>query len=632
MIIVNAQPNELYFAWQNRVQLENFKEFSIDMSSVYILVGVKPGEHALSDWVQLGVEYGVNIQLFFDLRESSNYLSSIRPHLMHQFLQKRPELEKEFMFYTDCDVLLLNDIPFEGMMDGRVHWSETNYNDLTYVESKHSSTLTRDMLAAVGIDYQTAKEYDKLSGGVHYLFPGTTASFWKTIEYQTEIMHSVVKANEETYRQELYAYYVSTLSATTAAPDYAEWKIYKKEEGGWDFQIWCADLFCIFWELAKRGTRVYRNPFFNFAWPGFERQYAEDNMYLFHNSGIMPDAAELWFHKQDYKKSFPFTDKSIDKKGFLHIKDEQGNLLEIKEGAQRIYIDLIKKIGTERYNMEWEQDTIQESYNGQLPLVSCVMTTYGRFEVVERSIACWLLQSYENKELIIFNTAPVPLVLGEDLLHRDIFVFNQQIDTQTSQYYDNVGAVRRDAANLAHGQYYICWDDDDLFLPWHIEQGVEYLLKHPEKKAYMPMYSYFTQDGGKTFSLERNSMEASCIVDINEIRKAGFANSNGAEHLTWRQGLRDTGELDEYNDVSPMESYMYIWGENIAPRKQSGHINDPNNFENHKLANTDFGDRPLGFYVHENLSDWFLDILRYRLELLNRSDRKRLFRALASFI
>ena len=38
------------------------------------------------------------------------------------------------------------------------------------------------------------------------------------------------------------------------------------------------------------------------------------------------------------------------------------------------------------------------------PKVSAVMCTYGRFECVERAVNCFLNQTYQNKELIIYNT------------------------------------------------------------------------------------------------------------------------------------------------------------------------------------------------------------------------------------
>ena len=37
-------------------------------------------------------------------------------------------------------------------------------------------------------------------------------------------------------------------------------------------------------------------------------------------------------------------------------------------------------------------------------MISAVMCTYGRFSCVERAMNCFLQQTHQNKELIIFNT------------------------------------------------------------------------------------------------------------------------------------------------------------------------------------------------------------------------------------
>ena len=91
-------------------------------------------------------------------------------------------------------------------------------------------------------------------------------------------------------------------------------------------------------------------------------------------------------------------------------------------------------------------------------------------------------------------------------------------------------------------------------------------------------------------------MEASVIAETESIQIYGFKDSNGGEHVTWMRGLIDENQLDENYEVTPFESYAYIWGDEIASHKQSGWIDDPNNFENHKKASTDFGVRPLSLY------------------------------------
>ena len=223
--------------------------------------------------------------------------------------------------------------------------------------------------------------------------------------------------------------------------------------------------------------------------------------------------------------------------------------------------------------------------------VCAVMCTYGRFEIVKQSLTMFLAQDYPNKQLVIFNTATTPLILDEFLMsHPDSKVVNQTHKSDGTPY-KSLGCVRNASLEHAEGDIYICWDDDDLFMPWHITQAMSHWSKAPVV-AWKPDVSYWSQDGGKSFlGLMGNSMEASFVVGMKHMKQYGFSTGrSGAEHV-------DGGWLDKTDalieNVSPFESYGYIWGDKRAGHKTSGHIGDGNNFENHKNASDDFGNEPL---------------------------------------
>lgn len=219
--------------------------------------------------------------------------------------------------------------------------------------------------------------------------------------------------------------------------------------------------------------------------------------------------------------------------------------------------------------------------------VSCVCCTYGRFALLKRSIACWLNQDYDDAELIIFNTAKEPLFLGQLLRGRGIRLINQTCDTKNGLPYASLGMVRHDAAEHVTGEAYVCWDDDDLYLPWHLSQGVAN-LRLCGRGAWMPAQSYFTDDGGQTFRRARNAFEASVLVRTDYLFRYGFDTSkSGAEHLSWRIAMVADGQLSENDEVTPFESYAYVWGE--AGHKISSEIDRPDNFERHQAHSTDFG-------------------------------------------
>jgi hypothetical protein len=223
--------------------------------------------------------------------------------------------------------------------------------------------------------------------------------------------------------------------------------------------------------------------------------------------------------------------------------------------------------------------------------VSFVCTSFRRFTCVRRIVAQFKAQTYPNKELIIFNTDeewPYKLAFEDP----NIIVVNNGKNYQTGLPYENRGQICRDAVTHATGDYFMLADDDDIYLPWHLQQAVDG-IEASGKDAWKPQKSFFaTKD---KLEMTQNTMEASVIVKMDRIREIGFrSDKTGFEGLSWYTKLRDEGNLNEYNDYF-VPSYCFNWGDpaEIAGHKQSGDIDNPNNFENHKEASKDVADIPL---------------------------------------
>jgi hypothetical protein len=223
--------------------------------------------------------------------------------------------------------------------------------------------------------------------------------------------------------------------------------------------------------------------------------------------------------------------------------------------------------------------------------LSFVCTTYRRFTCVERVVGQYHAQTYSNKELIIFNTdVEHPYELGFD--DPSIIIVNNDTDYISNEPYLNRGQICRDAVTHATGDYFMLADDDDIYLPWHMQQAVDGIESNG-KDAWKPAASFFSAPD--RVEMCQNTLEASVIVKMNRIREIGFRSDlTGYEGLSWYTKLRDEGNLDEnFRDYVP--SYCFNWSDphEIAGHKQSGDIDNPDNFENHKRASLDFAKRPL---------------------------------------
>ncbi|MBI5550687.1 MAG: glycosyltransferase family 2 protein [Desulfobacterales bacterium] len=87
------------------------------------------------------------------------------------------------------------------------------------------------------------------------------------------------------------------------------------------------------------------------------------------------------------------------------------------------------------------------------PLVSCIMPTYNRRRFVPQAIQYFLRQDYETRELIIIDDGTDPV--------SDLCAVDKRIRYVRLEEKWTVGAKRNRACELARGDIFVHWDDDD---------------------------------------------------------------------------------------------------------------------------------------------------------------------------
>lgn len=240
-------------------------------------------------------------------------------------------------------------------------------------------------------------------------------------------------------------------------------------------------------------------------------------------------------------------------------------------------------------------------------MISCIMCTYRRFTCVERSIQFWLNQDYKGPmELVIYNTdVDNPIILGEEIKEKfpekvkNIKIINNNTNYLTKEDYTNIGDIRRDSLSHASGTYYICWDDDDIFLPWNVQQCVDGLQANPGIWAWKPERSMMWPSNEDP-KICGNAMEASIIARLDKIKQYGFIpHQGGGEHLDW---MREFSIQHKFHvEKNSIPGYSFNWADQGEMRghKQSGTIDRPDNFEYHKAHTTDYAKRPIEIFDAE---------------------------------
>lgn len=179
------------------------------------------------------------------------------------------------------------------------------------------------------------------------------------------------------------------------------------------------------------------------------------------------------------------------------------------------------------------------------PLVCCLTSTYGRLSKLNEVVTGFLEQDYENKKLIILNNHPSPLSCD----FPNVTVYNEP-------KYPTLGDCRNRLIDLAEGDFIRTWDDDDLYMPWTIRQGVENI---GTAAAWKPKRSWFWHRD-KVPELAQNVFEAAMIVRMDVAKKYKYLETSGGnEHETLLKGIDAEGRCAE-KEMGNMASYVYRWG------------------------------------------------------------------------
>lgn len=218
----------------------------------------------------------------------------------------------------------------------------------------------------------------------------------------------------------------------------------------------------------------------------------------------------------------------------------------------------------------------------------CALTaTAGRHKCIERSTRLFLDQDYVNCYQLIYQNSAVEQRLNSNIPSGKIILVNQNNNIETHQPYKNLGEIYRDAIKslLPGTDVIVFWDDDDLFLPNHISEGVKG-LQRCGKTAYKPQYSYYKDKGRLVKTI--NTFEPSIFVKKDHVIKYGFSDMTTAQHLQWVDPLIQLNEI--CSDPEGPSTLIYDWSQEIGVFKTSGNPNSSENFNNYRSASQDHGD------------------------------------------
>ena len=249
---------------------------------------------------------------------------------------------------------------------------------------------------------------------------------------------------------------------------------------------------------------------------------------------------------------------------------------------------------------------------GTWPAVTALCPTYGRFERLRDAVACFLKQDYAGEVgLLILNDAPVPIALRTTKTEDDEFEDDGgrvriRVVNAPSRY-PTLGHKRQALLEMAETELVTHWDDDDLYLPWHLTM-LAARLQRRNLGLWASDFGLWTSDLGLSCVKPRAAWWAVGPADSWELRGpchnvfegqmlfrrrraldlGGYPPKVSGQAKALLGAFARAGELETWNPRRPDISYIYRWSDGLHHISGSGNTTKSHTGFAHK--NQDFGD------------------------------------------
>jgi hypothetical protein len=180
--------------------------------------------------------------------------------------------------------------------------------------------------------------------------------------------------------------------------------------------------------------------------------------------------------------------------------------------------------------------------------IDCLMGTYGRYSMACEALASFLQQTVMSQAtLLVYNQHPVPLTCD----HPRVRVINEDPPAGSLRF------IRRRMLDLADSSADLIhfWDDDDLYLPWHLEGCLKHVGDHV---AWKPKSSWIWDGSQDSFSRLSNRFEGSWVFRADFLQRAPIdTHPTYTDHPVYLQ-VEDAGSLGTH-ELGGATSYIYRW-------------------------------------------------------------------------
>jgi len=297
---LTCQPSDLYFVWQLQIQLTNFRKYGLsDCCSVLVWRKFdnpvtrrdfqKEWKSLESKFPEVKFYYQDNDGQLSTMIQSVGYIPLLRPWLLAKHFIVHPELKNDNIFYLDSDVVFTREPKFDNLLENNIcQLSNTkSYIAASYFDSKEKDVLPHkleeykkiDVLDGImklfGLSRHDAVTNEEGSGGAQYILKNIDHFFWQDVFKGCILIRNYLTNINRNY--------------------------FENEDKG--FQVWCADMWSILYNLWKRGIKTDCPKEMDFCWATDARS-RWDEVQIYHDAGAstrpIREGHKL-FHKREAK-------------------------------------------------------------------------------------------------------------------------------------------------------------------------------------------------------------------------------------------------------------------------------------------------------------------------------------------
>jgi glycosyltransferase involved in cell wall biosynthesis len=200
------------------------------------------------------------------------------------------------------------------------------------------------------------------------------------------------------------------------------------------------------------------------------------------------------------------------------------------------------------------------SHWNEIPSISACCITYGRPELLEEAIECFLRQDYPGQtDMVILNDHEEIKIEWPDAPDNiQIINLDERVPT--------IGEKRNISVDLSKGQLCCPWDDDDLCLPWRFAVSVQEMRNHhyykPNRSWYWGVLGHCEAVHSKIYlKPRRNVFHSQGMWSREAYEEIGkYKPEQSGQDITFEKDIAKYGYRDEHSLKLKDLYYVYRYG------------------------------------------------------------------------